>query len=642
VETQEFGARLRELRRQLGLTQRALAEKIDVDFSYLSKIESGAAPPPSEKVISGLAEVLNADKDELLTLAGKVPPDIAEALKNPEARQLLRSKRTQTIIRTSNKISGSIKMGSQNLVNYGSILKRSVLKNSLSFARIAIAVVLVVTVATSLWFASPARALTVDITNPSTGTLGSTYTFTTTITIEDSEVVPIKQVNLSIYKADNRATYEASATSLPRGTGSASYTNAQTGGGAISVTSTPTAGWISGYGYGYGSATWQSTAYSFFSPGGYGYGYGYGGAPTSITYSITWTPPTSWPTGNYQIEFVITANSTTFTTTSSTFSLSAPAAVAVAGAPGVLPPVTPKLSVTKVSDIVDSQGVFTQPATAKSEDAKVELYIEKGTTGKTKEDKLLTEISVVSRAVPPALPANTAIVGLAYDLGPEGATFDPPITITFTYDRADIPQGVNEEDLVLAYWGSEWVVLEGSVVDPATNTVTAPVRHFTTFTIMAYTAPVAFTSSGLTISPTEVNIGESVTISVTITNTGDLTGDYQAILKINGAVIATKKVTLAGDASQKLTFTTSKDAGGTYTVGLGGLSGTFTVKGPPVVVPPAPPVVPAPLPAPPAPLPAPPAPPTPAFNWWLIGGIIAGVIVVATITWILIRRREIS
>jgi len=360
---------------------------------------------------------------------------------------------------------------------------------------------------------------------------------------------------------------------------------------------------------------------------------------------VSWTSPSNWPASSYKVKVNVIANGdTTFTKTSDAFSLSAPAVAVAGAAPGPAAPTpTPAAGVTKVSDIVDKQGEFTQPATAKSEDAKVELYIEKGTTGKTKEDKPLAEISVVSKAVPPALPANTAIVGLAYDLGPDGATFDPPITITFTYDRADIPEGVNEEDLVLAYWGSEWVVLEGSVVDPATNTVTAPVRHFTAFTIMAYTAPAAFTTSGLTISPTEVNIGESVTISVTITNTGDLTDDYQAILKINGAVIATKKVTLAGDASQKLTFTTSKDTAGTYAVGLGGLSGTLTVKGPPVVVPPAPPVkppvVPAPLPAPPA---APPAPLPPAFNWWLIGGIIAGVIVVAMITWILIRRREIS
>jgi hypothetical protein len=248
-------------------------------------------------------------------------------------------------------------------------------------------------------------------------------------------------------------------------------------------------------------------------------------------------------------------------------------------------------------------------------------------------------------AVPPSLPADTAVIGLTYDLGPDGATFDPAITITVAYDPDDIPEGVNEEDLVLAYWdGDDWVVLEGSTVDPVTNTITAPVSHFTAFTVIAYSAPAAFTISGLTISPAEVNVGESVTISITIANTGDISGEYEAIVKIDGVVIATQKVTLAGNVSQKVTFTTSKDAGGIYTVGLGGLSGTFTVKGPPAPPAPTPPAPPAPAPTPaPAPPVTPvPAPPAPSFNWWLIGGIIAGVIVVVLVTWIIISRREIS
>ncbi|MQY72258.1 MAG: helix-turn-helix domain-containing protein, partial [Dehalococcoidia bacterium] len=76
MEVQVFGARVRELRILAGLTQRELAEKIGVDFSYLSKIENGVLPPPSEKVILRLAEALNADKDELITLAGRIPADI--------------------------------------------------------------------------------------------------------------------------------------------------------------------------------------------------------------------------------------------------------------------------------------------------------------------------------------------------------------------------------------------------------------------------------------------------------------------------------------------------------------------------------------------------------------------------------------
>ena len=94
MEISEFGEKLRELRKEAGLTQRELADKVNVDFNYVSKIENGVMPPPSEKAILRLAAVLNADKDKLMLLAGKVPSDIVQMLKNPETLDLLRSSRT--------------------------------------------------------------------------------------------------------------------------------------------------------------------------------------------------------------------------------------------------------------------------------------------------------------------------------------------------------------------------------------------------------------------------------------------------------------------------------------------------------------------------------------------------------------------
>ena len=292
--------------------------------------------------------------------------------------------------------------------------------------------------------------------------------------------------------------------------------------------------------------------------------------------------------------------------------------------------------------------------TSQSPDKRCELTINKGTKATNIYGGALAGLTNVTMKEPPAPPPNTNFICLVYEFGPPGATFDPSATLTVTYDPDDIPEGVNEKDLVLAYWdGDEWVVLEGSVVDPEANTITAPVSHFSAFTVMAYSAPAAFTISDLTITPAEVNVGETVTISATVTNTGDLTGDYEAILNIDGVVIATKKITLDGPASQELTFTTSKDAGGTYTVGLGGLSGTFTVKAPPAPTPappapaPAPPAPTQPAPTPPPPAPTPPAPapvptaPPAAPPWPIIGGIIAGLIVFGVIFWLITMRVEI-
>jgi len=154
---------------------------------------------------------------------------------------------------------------------------------------------------------------------PSSGTLGSDYSFTVQVTIADQELLPIQSVNLYIYKSDDRATYEATCTNLPLTATTKSYTSDQTNGGAVTVTST-VSNWASGYGYGY--AVWEPTGEAYYF--GYGYGYGYGAGAASITYSVTWTSPSAWPTGGYKVETKVTANDTTFTKTSSEFTLSAP------------------------------------------------------------------------------------------------------------------------------------------------------------------------------------------------------------------------------------------------------------------------------------------------------------------------------
>ena len=98
----EFGQMLRELRKKAGLSQRGLGDKVNVDFTYISKIESGAKPPPSKKVIIKLATILNIDEEEMLILAGKIPEDIAEMLRNPGVIRYLRSTGILKIISSIN------------------------------------------------------------------------------------------------------------------------------------------------------------------------------------------------------------------------------------------------------------------------------------------------------------------------------------------------------------------------------------------------------------------------------------------------------------------------------------------------------------------------------------------------------------
>jgi transcriptional regulator with XRE-family HTH domain len=66
-----LGSRLRQLRRQAKLTQREVAERIPMSAANLSRVENGDQGPPSDETIERLARALEADPDELLTLAGR-------------------------------------------------------------------------------------------------------------------------------------------------------------------------------------------------------------------------------------------------------------------------------------------------------------------------------------------------------------------------------------------------------------------------------------------------------------------------------------------------------------------------------------------------------------------------------------------
>ena len=79
-----FGQKIRELRQAKGWTLRQLAPKVSVGFTYLSKVETGRldfGDYPSEALIHRLADALDADEQELLILADKVPQQIRKRLK---------------------------------------------------------------------------------------------------------------------------------------------------------------------------------------------------------------------------------------------------------------------------------------------------------------------------------------------------------------------------------------------------------------------------------------------------------------------------------------------------------------------------------------------------------------------------------
>ena len=257
-----------------------------------------------------------------------------------------------------------------------------------------------------------------------------------------------------------------------------------------------------------------------------------------------------------------------------------------------------------------------------SEDEMLRIVIPEGTIILDKDGEPLISLELTINETLLLPPPEANIVGLSYDLGPSGTTLDQPITITCSYYPYEIPLGVAEEDLVIAYYDEdvgEWLVLP-SVVDTVNNTVTTLVDHLTTFTVMAPLpppAPAAFTPSSLSISPLEANIGETVSISVLVTNKGEQEASYIVTLKINEMIEETREITLAG-GSETVTFTTAKDEAGTYSVDVNGLHGSFMVNE-------APQSTPLVLPT--------------EVKWTILGSILAVVIFLTIFLSIRLRRR---
>jgi len=258
----------------------------------------------------------------------------------------------------------------------------------------------------------------------------------------------------------------------------------------------------------------------------------------------------------------------------------------------------------------------------KSTDGRLTLDIATGTVLRDSSGAALTSLVAALESSPPAPPPGAVIIS-AYKLEPNGATFSPAVTLTIDYDPASLPKDVAEKDLYIAYWdGSKWLALK-STVDTTAHRVSCGLDHFTTFAVIAPPAPpapAAFKVSGLSIQPAQVKPKETVTITLSVANTGGMQGSYNVVLMINGVKEAEKSITIPAGSSQSVSFSVTKEQAGSYSVTVDGLTGNFTIAAP----------------APPPP-PAPPEAKTPIS--WMMVGIIAGVVILVALVISLVRRR---
>ncbi|MBW2686922.1 MAG: hypothetical protein JRE19_13555 [Deltaproteobacteria bacterium] len=83
---------------------------------------------------------------------------------------------------------------------------------------------------------------------------------------------------------------------------------------------------------------------------------------------------------------------------------------------------------------------------------------------------------------------NVGVPGMvtptAFDFGPDGSVFAEPVTLTLGYNQSEIPDGVEESELIMlasSHDSAEMVLVPGSTVDPVANTITATISGFTVY-----------------------------------------------------------------------------------------------------------------------------------------------------------------
>jgi len=134
---------------------------------------------------------------------------------------------------------------------------------------------------------------------------------------------------------------------------------------------------------------------------------------------------------------------------------------------------------------VDGGGAIESKVELSSADGGISLSVDEGTVLLDQDGEPLRFIEVTVESDLPVLPQDAHIIGEAYNLEPQGAAFDPYLSLTLSYDPEELPEGVSEDDLYIAYHdGAEWHESPYKRLDTAVHSVTTQVYSFTVFAVL--------------------------------------------------------------------------------------------------------------------------------------------------------------
>lgn len=90
-------------------------------------------------------------------------------------------------------------------------------------------------------------------------------------------------------------------------------------------------------------------------------------------------------------------------------------------------------------------------------------------------------------------------------------------------------------------------------------------------------APAQFNVSNLSVTPSEVEVGDEVTVTVEVTNVGGQPGSYQLSLTVDGQAAETN-ITLGAGETRQFSFTVVMEEAGTRQVAVNGLTTSLSVR----------------------------------------------------------------
>jgi hypothetical protein len=294
-----------------------------------------------------------------------------------------------------------------------------------------------------------------------------------------------------------------------------------------------------------------------------------------------------------------------------------------AGGGGVLPPIYTACPLTVAADMqgnittvrATKDGVLCATCVAKDTSGKNTLQLDEGTKITAADNTVPLILRFQEASERPPTPKNTVIVGPVYEINayssvplatPSPTTIVPSARLILSYEPDALPDNTSEV-LIANYDTAEgWLALEPVPgVAAEAGVAHAMLSHLSLFAILATVtepATAKFEVSTLTISPSQAQPNQEITISLNVTNTGGKSGDYNLELKVDGKVNSTKQVTIAPGTIQTVTFTVAEDTVGKHQVEVAGLAGEFDVVKSSRISP---------------------------INWWFIGGITGAILVLA-------------